>query len=146
MSFSTGNSGQTSEINVTPLIDVLLVLLIIFMVIVPLRPLGLRAAVPQPAARNEPQTPEPSTIVLQVHAGANGAPPTYSINEQAVAKPELVARLTAIFAPRQQRVMFVKGDSDLEFNSVAEAIGFARQAMVTEIGVLTPRAERGSRE
>jgi biopolymer transport protein ExbD len=144
MSFSTGNSSQTSEINVTPLIDVLLVLLIIFMVLVPLTPIGLRAIAPQPAPKSSvpPPTP-PETIVLQVHAGLNGGAPSYSINEQTVAKADLVRRLTAIFATRQERVMFVKGDPDLQFSSIAEVIGFGHQAMVTDIGVLTPKAEKG---
>jgi biopolymer transport protein TolR len=143
MSFSTGSSNQTSEINVTPLIDVLLVLLIIFMVLVPLTPIGLKALAPQPAPKSvAPPPDEPKTIVVQVHAGANGGAPSYTINQQAVAKEDLVSRLRAIFVNRQERVMFVKGDPELEFSSVAEVIGFGHQAMVTDIGVLTPRMEK----
>jgi biopolymer transport protein TolR len=141
MSFSTGNSNQTSEINVTPLIDVLLVLLIIFMVLVPQASTGLRALSPQPAVQAEPQPADP--IVLQVHAGVGGALPSYSINQQPVAREAVVARLTAIFALRQQRVMFVKGDPGLEFNSVAEAIALGHQATASDIGILTPKAEKG---
>src|SRR5665213_4416647 len=106
MSFSTGNSSQTSEINVTPLIDVLLVLLIIFMVLVPLHPVGLPALVPQPAPHTTvPPPPNPDTIVLQVHPGLNGAPPTYDINRQPVARQDLAAHLAAIFMNRTETVM-----------------------------------------
>src|ERR1700712_4368910 len=137
MSFSTGNSNETSEINVTPLIDVLLVLLIIFMVLVPMTPEGLKALVPQPAPNSAaPPPPKPSTVVLQIHSGVNGGAPTYSINEQPVLKADLVAKLTTIFAIRQERVMFLKGDPDLDFKTVAEAVSAGHQARVMDIGVL----------
>jgi biopolymer transport protein TolR len=143
MSFSTGNSSQQSEINVTPLIDVLLVLLIIFMILVPQASNGLKALVPQPPPKSSvPPSPDPATIVVQVHSGDGGVV-SYSINQQPVAKSEMVALLSAIFINRAQKVMFVKGDPDLQFDSIAEVIGLGRQAMVTDIGVLTPRAERG---
>jgi biopolymer transport protein TolR len=85
-----GTGGAVSEINVTPLIDVLLVLLIIFMVIVPMTPKGLEALVPQPPPKSlTPPPPPPTTVVLQVHAGVDGGEPSYSINEQAIAKRDM---------------------------------------------------------
>lgn len=143
MSFSSGNSGTQSEINVTPLIDVLLVLLIIFMVIVPMKPNGLKAAVPQPTPSSAtPPPPDPTTVVVQVHANSSGAP-TYTLNLQPIAKDAIVARLREIYAMRQEKTMFVKGDAELEFSSIAEVIGMGRQALVDNIGVLTPKMEVG---
>ena len=115
MAMSTGGGGGNSaDINVTPMIDILLVLLIIFMVIVPVTPKGLDALVPQPPKDPQKQPPpNDRTIVVQV-LYRPGAAPAYKINETDVAKADLLPKLTEIYANRAERVMFVKGDDDLE--------------------------------
>ena len=137
-----GTGGAVSEINVTPLIDVLLVLLIIFMVIVPVTPKGLDALVPQPPKNKQPEQINDRTIVVQVLANGAGAP-AYKINETSVNKGEIESKLAEIFAARQEKVMFVKGDKDLDFSKVAEVIDFGHQAGVDNIGLITPRVEAG---
>ena len=138
-----GTGGAVSDINVTPLIDVLLVLLIIFMVIQPTTPRGLEALVPQPPKPNAPPPPENNaTIVVQVLSGGGGLP-TYKINDQQFAKADIAPELTKIFATRQEKVMFVKGDKNLDFGAVADVIGFGHSADVTNIGIITPQVEAG---
>ncbi len=145
MSMTTGGSGggYSSDINVTPMIDILLVLLIIFMVIVPVTPKGLDALVPQPP-KNPQKTPPQTdrTIVVQIlyHPGAA---PTYKINETDVAKRDLLPKLTDIYANRAERVMFVKGDDDVNFAYVAEVIDIGRAANVDHIGLMTPKIMAG---
>jgi len=137
------NRGVSSEINVTPLIDVLLVLIIIFMVIQPQNPKGLDALVPQPPKTQLPDVPPPdTTIVVQVLSGGAGLP-VYKINDRQFAKDDVAPELTKIFETRQEKVMFVKGDKDLSFGLVAEAIGFGKAAAVTNIGIITPQVEAG---
>jgi biopolymer transport protein TolR len=144
MAFSTGGGGGAmGEINVTPMIDILLVLLIIFMVIVPTVPHGLDALVPQPPKNpQQQQQPNDRTIVVQVMYRP-GAAPLYKINETEVAKTDLLAKLTDIYSNRAERVMFVKGDDDLDFRYIADVIDVGRAANVDHIGLMTPKILAG---
>jgi biopolymer transport protein ExbD/biopolymer transport protein TolR len=137
-----GTGGAVSEINVTPLIDVLLVLLIIFMVIVPVTPKGLEALVPQPPKTKQPDVINDRTIVVQIQANGAGDP-SYKINDDAFNKKDIEPKLAEIFAARQEKVMFIKGDKDLDYAKVAEIIDFGKQAGVDNIGMITPRVEAG---
>ena len=137
-----GTGGAVSEINVTPLIDVLLVLLIIFMVIVPVTPKGLDALVPQPPKDKSAPQDDTRTIVVQV-LGTNGSAPSYKINEDVMNKSEIESRLAGIFASRQSKVMFVKGDPDQYYGNIAEVIDYGHQAGVDNIGIITPKVESG---
>jgi biopolymer transport protein TolR len=145
MSMTTGGGGggYSSEINVTPMIDILLVLLIIFMVIVPVTPKGLDALVPQPPkdpTKVPPQTDR--TIVVQVIYRA-GNTPLYKINETDYNKADLLPRLTEIYANRAERVMFVKGEDDVNFGYIAEVIDIGKAANVDHIGLMTPKILAG---
>ena len=143
MGMGGGNTGgAVSEINVTPLIDVLLVLLIIFMVIVPVTPRGLDTLVPQPPKDKTQDQPNDRTIVVQVQSNGAAAP-AYKINDTSFNKSEIESKLADIFSTRQEKVMFVKGDKDLDFSKVAEVIDMGHQAGVDNIGLLTPRVEAG---
>lgn len=145
MAMSAGgpSGGPMGDINVTPMIDVLLVLLIIFMVIVPVTPKGLEALVPQPPKDPAKQTqPNDRTIVVQILHNAGGNP-SYKINETPVDHNDLLGRLTAIYQNRAERVMFVKGDDELNFASVADVIDIAKSANVDSIGIITPKIQEG---
>ena len=144
MSMSTGSSsGAIADINVTPMIDVLLVLLIIFMVIVPVTPKGLDTLVPQPPKDpNKVQDPTDRTIVVQVIYNGGGQP-TYKINQDDFAKNQILPKLTDIFSTRNEKVMFIKGDKDLDFSKIAEVIDWGHLAGVDNIGLITPNAEAG---
>lgn len=143
MSMSTGGgSSSMADINVTPMIDILLVLLIIFMVIVPVTPKGLNALVPQPPKDQKQQPQSDRTIVVQVIYNRGGAP-TYKINETDVDHRDLLSKLTEIYANRAERVMFVKGDDDVNFGSIADVIDIGRAANVDHIGLMTPKIQLG---
>jgi biopolymer transport protein TolR len=143
MAFSMGGSGSMSEINVTPMIDILLVLLIIFMVIVPVTPRGLDALVPQPPKNpQQQQQPNDRTIVVQV-IYRPGQQPAYKINETDVNHSDLLPKLTEIYANRAERVMFVRGDDDVNFAYIADVIDIGRAANVDHIGLMTPKIQAG---
>ena len=140
---SDGATGKAvSDINVTPLIDVLLVLLIIFMVIVPVTPKGLETLIPQPPKNPQQEQNNDRTIVVSIQANGKGEP-SYLINQDVFAKSQLESKLAEIFATRQEKVMFVKGDASLDFSKVAEVIDMGHQAEVDNIGLITPRIEAG---
>jgi biopolymer transport protein ExbD len=143
MAFSTGGGGGLShDINVTPMIDILLVLLIIFMAITPVTPHGLEALVPQPPKNNQPPKENEAAIVVQILHG-NGGQPAYKINETDVPKSELAGRLQTIFSTRATKVMFIKGDKELDFGPVANAIDIAKGAGVDHVGLITPKIAAG---
>jgi biopolymer transport protein ExbD len=135
-----GSGGAKCDMNVTPLIDVLLVLLIIFMVITPLTPHGLSALVPQPPPPNMPPPPpnqDPNVVVVIAKDHS------VTINNQPVKFADLQTRLEDIFKTRATKVLFVKGDPDVDFRYVGLAIDDAKGAGLDKVGIMTPKVESG---
>jgi biopolymer transport protein TolR len=139
MSLSLGARGNASaEINVTPLIDVLLVLLIIFMVVLPHHRLGESADIPMPNIDHKPTRPD--NIVLQLLDAGQGKVPTLKINHEPVGWDTLEGRLTEIDQLRSERVAFFKGDPEIDFQYVADALDIVHQAGVDRIGLMGERS------
>jgi len=139
MSVGGPGGGPKADINMTPMIDVLLVLIIIFMVITPLTPKGLEALVPQPPPPNQKQNlSDQRTVVIVVDKDHK-----YSINNEPQAEDKLGDRLQEIFKTRAERVVFVKGDPRLDFMWVAKAIDVAHGAGIDKVGLMTAKVEAG---
>ena len=130
--------GAKAEINVVPLIDILLVLLIIFMVITPMTSRGLEALLPQRDRAAGP-TVRPGAIVV-VQLDASGA---VRINAEAETWATLGRRLTMVFRQRTEKVAFVRADGLVEFADIARAIEIMRDAGIERVGLLTPRVVSG---
>jgi biopolymer transport protein TolR len=136
MSMVIGARGtRWSEINVTPLIDVLLVLLIIFMVILPEHKVGEKTLVPQPSAENTEKNPE-APIIIQLIGAGESVRPKLKINQVEVGWDGLEARLREFYKLRVDRVAFVKGDPEVDFEYVAEAVDISHHAGADRIGLL----------
>ena len=133
MSMSAGGEGQaglTNEINVTPMIDVLLVLLIIFMLVVPMSRKAIDLQLPDPTPTVAPANATSNQIVLEV-----GPKDYFAVNKEVVPRERLAARLKEIYDPRPDKIIFVKGDSAVKYQDVIWAMDVSRGAGVKVIGV-----------
>ncbi len=141
MGMAVGHIGESAraDINMTPMIDILLVLIIIFMVITPLTPKGLETLVPQPNKDQQQTEADQRTVVVIVNRDKS-----LMINTEPVDERMLGTRLEAIFKTRAERVIFVKGDPDLEFQNVARVIDIAKGVGIDKVGLMTPQMEQGN--
>ena len=133
----TGAARVSSDPNVTPLIDILLVLLIVFLTSLPLTQQGIDVNVPPAETRRQAAT-EPAQIVLEYSADRR-----VTINTQPVELAAVEARLRDIFASRRDRTLWVRGDGSLRYGDIVKVIDAARGAGVTRVGVVTPGAMAG---
>jgi biopolymer transport protein ExbD len=137
MAITSSSQGEVSaEINVTPMIDVLLVLLIIFMVIQPIARLGEITDIPHPG--KEP-VEAPNPIVIGLQDAGEGQAPTLKINQEKVGWNDLQGRLRDIYKSRAERVAFVKGDPEVEFQFVADVVDMTHSAGVDRVGLMSSK-------
>ena len=139
-SIGENQTGAMAEMNVVPLIDILLVLLIIFMVITPLTPKGIEVLVPQSSKSAEPAPPV-NPIVVQVLADAKTNQAELKINNENVTWQAFGSRMDQIFKERAEKVAFVKGGNDVMFMDVARAVDIMRGAGIDKVGLITAKLE-----
>jgi biopolymer transport protein TolR len=132
MSVGENKGAAIAEMNVVPLIDILLVLLIIFMVITPLTPKGLETVLPRPNDISDPKITSPLTIVVQVGQGGR-----LKINNENTDFDRLGPRMEQIFKDRAEKVAFVQGDNNVVFMDVARAIDILRGSGIDKVGLIT---------
>jgi biopolymer transport protein ExbD len=138
MSFSmAGRGARGPEINVTPLIDVLLTLIIVFMVVVSMdKRQGETAQIPQPDQKQTANIAQPRTVVIQLVWTRDDQPPIVKINQDDVSWEDLETRLGEIYLKRAEKVVFVRGDADIDFQYLADVIDVAHHAGVERVGLL----------
>ena len=139
MGFSmAGGSASDPQINVTPLIDVLLTLIIMFMLVVSMdKEYQEKTQLPNPDQKQDTAVTSPRTIVIQVAWTTKDQPPTVKINQEDVRWEDLEMRLAKIYLTRVEKVAFVRGDADVDFQYVADVIDLAHHAGVQRVGLLT---------
>ncbi len=147
MAFSMAGGGPSGpQINVTPLIDVLLTLIIMFMLVVSMDPeYGEKAQIPQPDQKETPAQSQVRTIVIQILSAGKDSTPTVKINQQDVQWRDLETELARIYLTRVEKVAFVQGDADVDFQYVADVIDRAHHAGVQRIGLMTQEQKVATR-
>jgi biopolymer transport protein ExbD len=137
-----GGGASGPQINVTPLVDVLLTLIVMFMLVVAMdQEQGETAQIPQPDQKQTAGEKKSSTVVIEVVWSTKDAPPRIKINQEDVRWEDLDARLARIYLTRAEKVAFVRGDADVDFQYVAEVIDAAHHAGVQRVGLLTEERE-----
>jgi len=140
MAFSTSGAGggARAEINVTPLIDVLLTLIVMFMLVVSMdKQYQEDAQIPQPGKQPTAGEEQSRTVVIEVVWTGQDRPPSVKINRQDISWEDLEGQLQKIYLTRAEKVAFVRGDADVDFQYVADVIDRAHHAGVQRIGLLT---------
>ena len=134
--FVGGKRGVVSDMNVVPLIDILLVPLVIFMII-PVHNTGLDAQLPQPSTQ-PPDSAPLGVVVVQVLADGS-----LRINQEPVSWDRLGARIEEVFKLRATRIAFIRGDGPVEFGVVAKVIDVMHTSGIASVGLLTPDLDKG---
>ena len=142
MSMMLGSKGVHAEINVTPLIDVLLTLIITFLVAMPAHPYGEEALAPHPGDPKNAAPVERTIVVQVIDSGARV--PKVQINYEDVSWDQLQARLQDIYKMRAEKVLFVRADKDIDWDFAAQVVGIAHNAGIGKVGLMTPKLEHGA--
>jgi biopolymer transport protein TolR len=144
MSMMLGNRGISAEINVTPMIDILLTLIITFLVITPFDSQGEKVVAPHPAdPKNAAAAGPDRTIVVQV-SDSGSKIPRVQINYEDVPWEQLQARLQDIYKLRAEKVLFVRADSDIDWDFAAQVVGIAHNAGIGTVGLMSPKLATGA--